>query len=429
MCFTNRTSFVVEAFWLNFNGEEVSYGLIKPGATHLLYTYLTHPWVFRNHENNKEVLVVHGKPVCAVRAVILDRMVWTPWFHLVSTVVLFAAKSERQEELRHGELPLRHQKAPQQQQQHWRSTSSAPQAPAPVPATHPSPNPNAGSTCIITTSEAAVQYHPAEEGLLGKLPFDIILEIIAKMAPPLRGFKPLLKEDIEMMPRGVQPAKGPVALLAAKILGPTPPPAPVADPEAWFAAANAAALAAAPQQLFGDFGAQLAENGPPAPPPPAQEHQPHQVAGPDAAAGALPHHVAEVMMYTEAAVLANAAFAHAHDMAVQQEVQAQALLRFLVAQVQAQAQAAAAQQQQQQQQPQHEGEQEGEGQEQQEGDPMEEAASEYGDADGADAEEGQVWVAPEEDEWDGTEPNWDAFVDADDAWGNAVAASSLSSAQ
>jgi hypothetical protein len=43
--FDNETDQLVELFWLNFQGIEVSYGTIAPGASLGMNTYATHPWI------------------------------------------------------------------------------------------------------------------------------------------------------------------------------------------------------------------------------------------------------------------------------------------------------------------------------------------------------------------------------------------------
>ncbi|GIL78056.1 hypothetical protein Vretimale_7454 [Volvox reticuliferus] len=264
------------------------------------------------------------------------------------------------------------------------------------------------ATLPHSPSQSCAQLQP-EDGLVGKLPFDIVLEIIAKMAPTLRDYKAVQKDDIEMMPRGVEPAKGPVAFMASRILGPSPPPAPLADPQVWFAAANNGAHAAVPPGL-GEVGALLVENDPLLPQQMQQPPDNQQLEALPANPGALPRQAAEVLLYMEATVLANVALAHAYQMAVQQEVQAVALMRFLWAQ-------AAAQQAQQRQQQQQQGEGGYQGLPQEQNglaavDDDQEAGSQYGDAVGDEVVEhgaanGQVGAAEGGDE---------AFQDANAGW-------------
>lgn len=254
------------------------------------------------------------------------------------------------------------------------------------------------------TSPASVNAQSrSEHGLLGQLPFDLILEIIARMVPPLREYQPVLKDDMEMMPRSVQPAKGPVAYLAAQLLGPTPPPVPVAHHEAWFAAG---ALAAGLPGLLGVLP-MAADN----------VQVPAVVGGANAPDGALPPQVAEVARYTEATVLASAAFAYAHEMAVQQGIQAQVLLRLLQAQLQAQALSQAAVQPGQGQQPAASGNgQDVPPQEQGEAANDGEAGSEYDEPNHSDTDE-QLEEGVGGEELAGAD---DMFEDADEVWGAAA---------
>jgi hypothetical protein len=43
--FDNETDQNVELFWLDFQGFERSYGTIAPGASLVMNTYATHPWI------------------------------------------------------------------------------------------------------------------------------------------------------------------------------------------------------------------------------------------------------------------------------------------------------------------------------------------------------------------------------------------------
>ncbi|GLC60667.1 hypothetical protein PLESTB_001655800 [Pleodorina starrii] len=462
MCFTNRTAHTVHVLWLNFDGKETSYGRIEPGATNLLYTYLTHPWVFRNMADPEEVLVVHGKPVAwptqTDAFADVEEAPFLPWniathastyrsadpaFARDVQNLLLAYYAQRKATGRSCDVASCRCGAARKSRRsstggtldadvspskaavnccgvqlwHWRGLegcNALHTAPAHSSQSHaharrsaggvtppPPPMPSAPTaTASVLEATAAAGHHcpqspqaqtQPEDGLLGQLPFDIILEIIAKMAPKLRDYKPILKDDMEMMPRGVEPDKGPVALLAAKLLGPAPPPAPVVEPEAWFAAVNAGVVPGA-QQIFGELGALVAQDGPLAPPvAPAQQQLalPQQQQQPaDQAVAAVSPQVAAIMQYTEAAVLANTALMHAARMALQQQAQGQVLLRLVTAQQEAQN---AAQQQAQGLQAPDGGagglEQGGGGaapvDEQEDGD---ESGSEYGDAEGGDAD-------------------------------------------
>ncbi|GIL66796.1 hypothetical protein Vafri_20302 [Volvox africanus] len=414
MCYTNRTNHVVEAFWL--------------------YTFLTHPWVFRKYGNHEEVLIVHGKPVAWPNQthpfVDIEEAPIMPWnmaahastFKSADPVfardvqnLLRAYYAQRKATSRScGVAGCRSGTAKSRRSStggmldaeaspttdgvpccgvqlwHWRglencnALQTAPTIHATTRATAVVATQLSSGGCPpyatlatlmhpLTLSQSCAQLQP-EDGLLGRLPFDIILEIIERIAPPIRSYNTVLKDDIEMMPRGVEPNKGPVAFLASRLIGPTPPPAPLADPQVWFAAVNNGAHADAVPEGFGGLGALVVGNGPLLPQQPQMQQQPDN---------AQPRQVAEVLLYVEAAVLANAAMAHSYQMEVQQEVQAAALMRFLWAQ------ASAEQAQQQQHQQQDEGGRQGWPQEQ-DGlavvDDEQEGGSQYGDAVGDEVE-------------------------------------------
>ena len=46
----------VRLLWLNFQGEEVSYGVINPKQTNPILTFLTHPWVLKVEKEDGEEL-------------------------------------------------------------------------------------------------------------------------------------------------------------------------------------------------------------------------------------------------------------------------------------------------------------------------------------------------------------------------------------
>ncbi|KXZ47545.1 hypothetical protein GPECTOR_34g704 [Gonium pectorale] len=187
---------------------------------------------------------------------------------------------------------------------------------------------------------------------LGHLPYELLLEVIARMAPPLRRESSATREDAEIMPPGVQPQHGPVADLAALLLGPLAPDPPAADAAAWFAAAamfmgmppggaavggplgaGAAAGVAGvpnPMQLLWPGGM-----GPPPPPPAAAADNPAHPAGqqPD---------VQGVALYTEALILANSAAAQVPALLARQVEEAARLTAMLEADRRRQAEAATA---------------------------------------------------------------------------------------
>jgi len=61
--FDNETDQTVELFWLNFQGQEVSYGTVAPGATKVMTTYSTHPWMARGKDNAAIQLQLDGEDV------------------------------------------------------------------------------------------------------------------------------------------------------------------------------------------------------------------------------------------------------------------------------------------------------------------------------------------------------------------------------
>jgi hypothetical protein len=50
--FVNQLDEPIEAYWINFHGELVSYGVIFPGQHLGMNTYITHPWVFVGVNSN-----------------------------------------------------------------------------------------------------------------------------------------------------------------------------------------------------------------------------------------------------------------------------------------------------------------------------------------------------------------------------------------
>jgi hypothetical protein len=85
-----------------------------------------------------------------------------------------------------------------------------------------------------------------------------LLKIVELMAPPVYVVPPLVETDAEIMPPGIEPQHGPIAQLAARLMGPLAPPPPVEDVNALWAAAAAAANGGGP----GAVHAALAAVGP-----------------------------------------------------------------------------------------------------------------------------------------------------------------------
>ncbi|GFR44646.1 hypothetical protein Agub_g5935 [Astrephomene gubernaculifera] len=367
MCFKNRTSRDIEAFWLNFEGKEVSYGIAKPGMTLLLYTYLSHPWVFRFKDDGAEALVVHGKTVAwpshvqqfadVVEAPLLE---WSPSTHATDfrkrapgfahdvQNLLRAYYAQRKHTGRLGSDGGSRSGGKSRRS----SVGGMAEDPSPTGALSgcfggkmwhwrgheeclalPSALVNQGECMQETTSVATPRASSTEElGLLGSLPFDIILEIAAHMAPKLHVELPMHKDDAEIMPRDVRPGHGPIAFLAAKLLGPSPPPAPNVAPGAWFAAGMAHdAQGVGPLAVGAGIGAFFANGAVPA--GGAQEQQAGQAVDEQA--------VSEVVKYMEAVALAELAVGHAEAMHREQLEQAPVLLARVQAEMAAALKAAA----------------------------------------------------------------------------------------
>ncbi|MBN3313589.1 VHL disease, partial [Atractosteus spatula] len=54
--FVNHCGYDARAWWLNFTGDPVSYGDIKPRTRMHMKTYRSHPWVFRASDNGAKLL-------------------------------------------------------------------------------------------------------------------------------------------------------------------------------------------------------------------------------------------------------------------------------------------------------------------------------------------------------------------------------------
>jgi hypothetical protein len=51
--FVNRRSRPVHLWWRNFQGQRVSYGVVQPGGTFDITTYVTHAWVITDEESGE----------------------------------------------------------------------------------------------------------------------------------------------------------------------------------------------------------------------------------------------------------------------------------------------------------------------------------------------------------------------------------------
>jgi len=63
LTFDNESGQDVELFWHNYNGDEVSYGVIGAGQTRLQGTYATHPWTVVGLSDASAELVVDGADI------------------------------------------------------------------------------------------------------------------------------------------------------------------------------------------------------------------------------------------------------------------------------------------------------------------------------------------------------------------------------
>lgn len=68
LVFANETSGVVDVLWIDYCGREVFYGALNPGMTHIQQSYVTHPWIVRDHVSHNSLLVITAKadPLLAV---------------------------------------------------------------------------------------------------------------------------------------------------------------------------------------------------------------------------------------------------------------------------------------------------------------------------------------------------------------------------
>lgn len=68
LVFSNYSASVVDLWWIDYCGCEVFYATIQPGTTHVQPSFVTHPWVVRDHisQNPVLMLVATQKPVLTV---------------------------------------------------------------------------------------------------------------------------------------------------------------------------------------------------------------------------------------------------------------------------------------------------------------------------------------------------------------------------
>jgi von Hippel-Lindau disease tumor supressor len=63
MKFVNRSTNVIKIYWLNYKGKRILYGTLKPSEELQLTTYLTHPWLITDSDDNaKSIYFPDGQP-------------------------------------------------------------------------------------------------------------------------------------------------------------------------------------------------------------------------------------------------------------------------------------------------------------------------------------------------------------------------------
>ncbi|KAI0557143.1 hypothetical protein FGB62_336g026 [Gracilaria domingensis] len=69
LMFSNDSDSVVDLWWVDYYGREVYYASISPGTTHMQPSYVTHPWVIREHISQKSILMMIASPQPAMAIV------------------------------------------------------------------------------------------------------------------------------------------------------------------------------------------------------------------------------------------------------------------------------------------------------------------------------------------------------------------------
>jgi von Hippel-Lindau disease tumor supressor len=63
MKFVNSSASIIKIYWLDYKGKRVLYGTLKPSEELQLTTYLTHPWLITDGEDNaKSIYFPDGQP-------------------------------------------------------------------------------------------------------------------------------------------------------------------------------------------------------------------------------------------------------------------------------------------------------------------------------------------------------------------------------
>lgn len=57
MVFSNDSNAVIDLWWVDYCGAEVYYATINPNMTHLQPSFVSHPWVVRDHISHNSLLV------------------------------------------------------------------------------------------------------------------------------------------------------------------------------------------------------------------------------------------------------------------------------------------------------------------------------------------------------------------------------------
>jgi von Hippel-Lindau disease tumor supressor len=61
--FINGSANVIKVYWLSYRGKRVLYGTLKPSEELKIDTYLTHPWLITDSEDNaKSIYFPDGQP-------------------------------------------------------------------------------------------------------------------------------------------------------------------------------------------------------------------------------------------------------------------------------------------------------------------------------------------------------------------------------
>lgn len=210
--FQNATQRTLEVVWLSYQGNPHRYNTLMPGASILLYTFTSHPWVFRDPFDPQAPCTVEGQLVFYApapqpsqprpRAVICDaqRLPWSPSHHLFTPPAFRAAARELL--LCHrrlsvvGPVPRRRPAGHRRPQgSKWRQRLCS-------AVCWPVPLPQEAEREEVEKVEEARQAVPRRFHL-GDLPQELLLAVLATAAPSV----PLLLKPL--LPYGMQPGDVP----------------------------------------------------------------------------------------------------------------------------------------------------------------------------------------------------------------------------